>query len=166
MKNTIFVFSALAAELYFVHHVRAFVGPGCTLALDPVARMANVWNIPVVTGGDFLRHAQNIITDPDLQTIKQFDLKPWSHKDFSFSLKKKVQETPEYCIYAIFNTCSASIQLCIGYWFYSVTVVVQISHENWRSIFDLKKVGGQTERRTARHRISSTDYVSSGANKI
>lgn len=29
----------------------AFVGPACGLALDPVARMAAHWNIPVFTSG-------------------------------------------------------------------------------------------------------------------
>lgn len=40
----------MAAALYHKDHVDAFLGPGCTYALDPVARMAAFWNIPVVTG--------------------------------------------------------------------------------------------------------------------
>ena len=34
----------------YLKGVAAFVGPGCTLALDPVARLAGYWNIPILTG--------------------------------------------------------------------------------------------------------------------
>ena len=42
--------SGIAAELFFREKVIAFLGPGCSLALDPVGRMAAYWNIPVITG--------------------------------------------------------------------------------------------------------------------
>jgi atrial natriuretic peptide receptor A len=40
----------LSAELYYEEHVIGLVGPGCTFALEPVARLASYWNIPIVTG--------------------------------------------------------------------------------------------------------------------
>lgn len=40
-----------AAEEFYLRRVTAFVGPACGLALDPVARMASHWNIPVFTSG-------------------------------------------------------------------------------------------------------------------
>ncbi|KAH9495861.1 Nitrogen permease reactivator protein, partial [Bulinus truncatus] len=42
--------SGAAAELHYVDQVKAIVGPGCSNALDHVARLAGYWNIPVVTG--------------------------------------------------------------------------------------------------------------------
>ncbi|XP_076352754.1 receptor-type guanylate cyclase gcy-18-like [Tachypleus tridentatus] len=45
------VAGAYAAEEYFLRRVTAFVGPACTLALDPVGRMASYWNIPIYTAG-------------------------------------------------------------------------------------------------------------------
>ncbi|KAK2153540.1 hypothetical protein LSH36_293g01000 [Paralvinella palmiformis] len=39
-----------AADMAYLKGVAAFVGPGCTLALDPVARLAGYWNIPILTG--------------------------------------------------------------------------------------------------------------------
>ena len=44
------LFIGVAADLVFVDDVAAFIGPGCTYALDPVARLAGYWNIPIVTG--------------------------------------------------------------------------------------------------------------------
>jgi len=40
-----------AAEEYLLRKVNAFIGPVCTYALDPVARMASYWNIPLLTVG-------------------------------------------------------------------------------------------------------------------
>ncbi|XP_013778365.1 atrial natriuretic peptide receptor 1-like [Limulus polyphemus] len=40
---------AMAAEQYYRHYVSGFLGPGCSLALDPVARMAARWSIPICT---------------------------------------------------------------------------------------------------------------------
>lgn len=45
------VLGALAAEKYYTGHVSAFFGPICSLALDPVSRMASYWNVPVFTSG-------------------------------------------------------------------------------------------------------------------
>ncbi|OTF73711.1 hypothetical protein BLA29_006236, partial [Euroglyphus maynei] len=45
------VLGALAAEKYYTGHVSAFIGPICSLALDPVSRMASYWNVPVFTSG-------------------------------------------------------------------------------------------------------------------
>ena len=45
------VLGALAAEKYYTGHVSAFIGPICSLALDPVSRMASYWNVPVFTAG-------------------------------------------------------------------------------------------------------------------
>ncbi|XP_055899976.1 atrial natriuretic peptide receptor 1-like [Biomphalaria glabrata] len=42
--------SGAAAELHFIDQVQAIVGPGCSNALDHVARLAAYWNIPIVTG--------------------------------------------------------------------------------------------------------------------
>ncbi|KAI1286498.1 Atrial natriuretic peptide receptor 1 [Halotydeus destructor] len=42
-----------AAEEFYKDKVTAFIGPACGLALDPVARMAAHWNIPVFTSGGF-----------------------------------------------------------------------------------------------------------------
>ncbi len=42
--------SGYASEMYYNDKVIAFVGPGCTYALDPVARLAGYWNIPIITG--------------------------------------------------------------------------------------------------------------------
>ena len=40
-----------AAEEYHLRHVSVFIGPSCGLALDPVARMAAQWKIPVISSG-------------------------------------------------------------------------------------------------------------------
>ncbi|XP_026810639.1 atrial natriuretic peptide receptor 1-like [Rhopalosiphum maidis] len=40
----------LAAKMYFVDKVIAFIGPACAFALEPVARLAAFWNIPIITG--------------------------------------------------------------------------------------------------------------------
>ncbi|CAG2105995.1 unnamed protein product [Medioppia subpectinata] len=45
------VAGALAAEEFYLRKVDVIVGPACSLALDPVARMASYWNIPIFTGG-------------------------------------------------------------------------------------------------------------------
>ena len=45
-----FVLAAIASDLYHNMGVVAFIGPGCTPALDPVGRMAAYWNVPVITG--------------------------------------------------------------------------------------------------------------------
>ncbi|RWS28438.1 guanylate cyclase C-like protein 2 [Leptotrombidium deliense] len=42
---------AIAAEEYYMKKVTAFIGPACGLALDPVARMASHWNIPIFSSG-------------------------------------------------------------------------------------------------------------------
>lgn len=42
--------SGIAAEMKYTKGVDAFLGPGCTEALDPVGRLAGFWNKPVVTG--------------------------------------------------------------------------------------------------------------------
>ncbi|UYV69612.1 NPR1 [Cordylochernes scorpioides] len=40
-----------AAEAYYRNRVTAFVGPGCSRALDAVARMATFWNVAACTAG-------------------------------------------------------------------------------------------------------------------
>ncbi|XP_077564346.1 atrial natriuretic peptide receptor 3-like [Haemaphysalis longicornis] len=42
---------ALAAEVYYGQGATAFVGPGCSAALDHVGRMAAYWNVPAYTAG-------------------------------------------------------------------------------------------------------------------
>ncbi|XP_064470104.1 atrial natriuretic peptide receptor 1-like [Ornithodoros turicata] len=42
---------ALAAEIYYQQGATAFVGPGCSAALDHVGRMASFWNVPAYTAG-------------------------------------------------------------------------------------------------------------------
>jgi hypothetical protein len=42
---------ALAAEEFYMRKVSVFMGPACSSALDPVARMASYWNVPVFTAG-------------------------------------------------------------------------------------------------------------------
>ncbi len=42
---------ALAAEEFYLREVSVFIGPACSFALDPVARMASYWNVPILTGG-------------------------------------------------------------------------------------------------------------------
>jgi hypothetical protein len=42
---------SLAAEMYYMRQVSAFVGPSCMYALDNVARLASFWNVPVFTAG-------------------------------------------------------------------------------------------------------------------
>ncbi|RWS07497.1 guanylate cyclase C-like protein 2 [Dinothrombium tinctorium] len=41
----------VAAEEFYKRRVTAFIGPACGLALDPVARMASHWNIPIFSSG-------------------------------------------------------------------------------------------------------------------
>ena len=36
--------------MHYLKDVIGFLGPGCTQALDPVARLANYWNLAVVSG--------------------------------------------------------------------------------------------------------------------
>lgn len=45
------VLGALAAEKFYTSQVSAFIGPICSLALDPLSRMASYWNVPVFTPG-------------------------------------------------------------------------------------------------------------------
>ncbi len=40
----------LAAEMYYRDGITAMIGPACTYALSPVARLAAFWNIPIMTG--------------------------------------------------------------------------------------------------------------------
>lgn len=40
----------LAADMHFRDNVIAFIGPACAFALEPVARLAAYWNIPIITG--------------------------------------------------------------------------------------------------------------------
>ncbi|KAI0213822.1 Atrial natriuretic peptide receptor 3, partial [Lamellibrachia satsuma] len=40
----------LASDLFYKEKVVAFIGPGCTYALDPTARLASYWNVPILTG--------------------------------------------------------------------------------------------------------------------
>lgn len=40
----------LAAKMYYVDKVIAFIGPACAFALEPVARLAAFWNLPIITG--------------------------------------------------------------------------------------------------------------------
>lgn len=40
----------LAADMHFRDDVVAFIGPACAFALEPVARLAAYWNIPIITG--------------------------------------------------------------------------------------------------------------------
>jgi Receptor family ligand binding region len=47
----------LACDLFFYSKVISFIGPACAFALEPVARLASYWNIPIITGmGDQVRH--------------------------------------------------------------------------------------------------------------
>ena len=45
-----YILSGLAADLFYQYNIAALIGPGCAYALDPVARMAGYWNLPIVTG--------------------------------------------------------------------------------------------------------------------
>lgn len=36
--------------MYYIDKVIAFIGPACAFALEPVARLAAFWNIPIITG--------------------------------------------------------------------------------------------------------------------
>ena len=36
--------------MHFRDDVIAFIGPACAFALEPVARLAAYWNIPIITG--------------------------------------------------------------------------------------------------------------------
>ncbi len=36
--------------MYYMDGIMALIGPACTYALDPVARLAAYWNIPIFTG--------------------------------------------------------------------------------------------------------------------
>uniref|UniRef100_A0AC34EZM4 Guanylate cyclase n=1 Tax=Panagrolaimus sp. ES5 TaxID=591445 RepID=A0AC34EZM4_9BILA len=40
---------AVAAQMYHVEQVRAFIGPYCNAELDAVAKMGSFWNIPVIS---------------------------------------------------------------------------------------------------------------------
>ncbi|CAI4222117.1 unnamed protein product [Auanema sp. JU1783] len=40
---------AVAAELYHVHQVRAFIGPYCAAELESVVKMSTFWNIPIIS---------------------------------------------------------------------------------------------------------------------
>uniref|UniRef100_A0AC35GUX1 Guanylate cyclase n=1 Tax=Panagrolaimus sp. PS1159 TaxID=55785 RepID=A0AC35GUX1_9BILA len=40
---------AVAAQMYHVDQVRAFIGPYCNAELDAVAKMGSFWNIPVIS---------------------------------------------------------------------------------------------------------------------
>nr|XP_022900873.1 atrial natriuretic peptide receptor 1-like [Onthophagus taurus] len=40
----------LAADMHFRDDVIAFIGPACMFALEPVARLADYWNTPIITG--------------------------------------------------------------------------------------------------------------------
>nr|XP_029730687.1 atrial natriuretic peptide receptor 1-like isoform X2 [Aedes albopictus] len=40
----------LAADMHFKNNVVAFIGPACAFALEPVARLADYWNTPIITG--------------------------------------------------------------------------------------------------------------------
>ena len=45
------VAGAIAAEEFYLRKVDVFIGPSCSMALDPVARMASYWNVPIFTAG-------------------------------------------------------------------------------------------------------------------
>lgn len=45
------VIGAMSAEKYYLSKVNAFIGPICTISLDPVSRMSSYWNVPVFTAG-------------------------------------------------------------------------------------------------------------------
>ncbi|CAJ0928799.1 unnamed protein product, partial [Mesorhabditis belari] len=42
---------AVAAEMFHVQKARAFIGPYCATELESVAKMANFWNIPLISYG-------------------------------------------------------------------------------------------------------------------
>jgi atrial natriuretic peptide receptor A len=42
---------SLATEEFYLRQVSVFIAPTCSFALDPVARMASFWNVPILTGG-------------------------------------------------------------------------------------------------------------------
>ncbi|XP_060072434.1 atrial natriuretic peptide receptor 1-like [Ylistrum balloti] len=42
--------SGVVADMYYRHGINALIGPACAYALDPVGRLANYWNIPLITG--------------------------------------------------------------------------------------------------------------------
>lgn len=39
---------AVAADMYHLQKVKAFIGPYCNAEMDAVARMAAFWNIPII----------------------------------------------------------------------------------------------------------------------
>ncbi|VDK67337.1 unnamed protein product [Litomosoides sigmodontis] len=41
--------AVVAAEMYYKREIRAFIGPYCSKELDVVAKMASVWNAPVIS---------------------------------------------------------------------------------------------------------------------
>ncbi len=43
--------AGMAAEEYYLRQVNGIIGPICTRALDPVARLAAHWGVPVITAG-------------------------------------------------------------------------------------------------------------------
>lgn len=46
--------------MYFKDDVIAFIGPACAFALEPVARLAAYWNLPIITGmGDQVSSRNN-----------------------------------------------------------------------------------------------------------
>lgn len=50
MSSCRFRRTGLASDLFYKEKVVAFIGPGCTYALDPTARLASYWNVPILTG--------------------------------------------------------------------------------------------------------------------
>ena len=43
-------FSGIVADLVKDHNITGLIGPACVYALDPTAKLAGYWNIPIVTG--------------------------------------------------------------------------------------------------------------------
>lgn len=48
--------------MYYIDKVIAFIGPACAFALQPVARLAAYWNLPIITGmGDQVSRRKHFI---------------------------------------------------------------------------------------------------------
>lgn len=104
---------SMAAEFYYRKNVTVFVGPGCSIGLDPLIRMCVQWNLPVLTAtgtsaelGDKETFSTLTRLSYNLNTLSMFYIKillffNWKHTaiiyDVNFSFAKVVGES-------VFNT--------------------------------------------------------------
>lgn len=90
----------LAADMRFRDSVIAFIGPACAFALEPVARLAAYWNLPIITGmGDQVNKRNSIVffcvTHSNLVAFKWGD-----------SLDRQfIKFAPERNLYKLFSIC-------------------------------------------------------------